>query len=259
MARSSLQLSRREWLRLSSAGVLGCSSSGWLERLAAATAKNPERKRACILLWMNGGPAQTDTFDLKPGHANGGPFKEIATTVPGLRFSEHLPLLAKQAKHLALVRSMTSREGDHNRAAYYLRTGYRPEGAIQYPPLGALLSKELGGSEAALPGFVSIAPELATSPATFTPGFLGPEYAPLIVGNQAAANGPMPDLDKVFRVQDLKPSSEIKQDRVDARVEFLKGFQEELRRQAPQRSHLEPPGRLRPCRSPDAHLSGQGI
>ncbi len=228
MARSSLQLSRREWLRLSSAGVLGCSSSGWLERLAAAAAKTPERKRACILLWMNGGPAQTDTFDLKPGHANGGPFKEIATTVPDLRFSEHLPLLAKQAKHLALVRSMTSREGDHSRAAYFLRTGYRPEGAIQYPPLGALLSKELGGSEAALPGFVSIAPVLATSPATFTPGFLGPEYAPLLVGNQAAANGPRADLDKVFRVQDLKPSGEIKQGRVDARVELLKGFQEDF-------------------------------
>jgi Protein of unknown function (DUF1501) len=233
MARSSLQLSRREWLRFSSAGVLGYSSSGWLERLAAATANNPERKRACILLWMNGGPAQTDTFDLKPGHANGGPFKEIATTVPDLRFSEHLPLLAKQAKHLAVVRSMTSREGDHNRAAYYLRTGYRPEGAIQYPPLGALLSKELGGSEAALPGFVSIAPALATSPATFTPGFLGPEYAPLIVGSQAAANGPMPDLDKVFRVQDLKPPSEIKQNRVDARVELLKGFQEDFLAQHP--------------------------
>jgi Protein of unknown function (DUF1501) len=226
MARSSLQLSRREWLRLSAAGVLGCSSSGWLERLAVAAAKDPERKRACILLWMNGGPSQTDTFDLKPGHANGGPFKEIATTVPGLSFSEHLPLLARQAKHLAVVRSMTSREGDHIRAAYYLRTGYRPEGAIQYPPLGALLSKELGGSEAALPGFVSIAPELATSPATFTPGFLGPEYAPLIVGNQAVFNRSMPDLDKVFRVQDLKPSSEIKPARVDARVEFLKGFQE---------------------------------
>jgi hypothetical protein len=228
MARSSLQLSRREWLRMASAGVLGCSSSGWLERLAVAGAKDPQRKRACILLWMNGGPAQTDTFDLKPGHANGGPFKEIATTVPGVSFSEHLPLLAKQAKHLAVVRSMTSREGDHTRAAYYLRTGYRPEGAIQYPPIGASLSKELGGSDAALPGFVSIAPEMATSPATFTPGFLGPEYAPLIVGNQAAANMPMSDLDKVFRVQDLKPSSEIKQNRVDARVELLKGFHEDF-------------------------------
>ena len=151
MARSLLQLSRREWLRLSAVGALGCSSSGWLERLAAATAKSPERKRACILLWMNGGPAQTDTFDLKPGHANGGPFKEIATTVPGLMFSEHLPLLAKQAKHLALVRSMTSREGDHTRAAYYLRTGYRPEGAIQYPPIGASLSKELAAQRRRCP------------------------------------------------------------------------------------------------------------
>ena len=65
-------------------------------------------------------------------------------------------------------------------------------------------------------------------PAAYTPGFLGPEYAPLIVGNQAAANRPMPDLDKMFRVQDLKPSGEIKQSRVDARVELLKGFQEEF-------------------------------
>jgi hypothetical protein len=233
MTQSSLQLSRREWLRLSSLGVLGCSLSGWLERLAVAAAKDPERKRSCILLWMNGGPAQTDTFDLKPGHANGGPFKEIATTVPGMNFSEHLPLLAKEARHLALVRSMSSREGDHARATYYLRTGYRPEGAIQYPPLGALLSKELGDSEAALPGYVSIAPVLAVSPATFTPGFLGPEYAPLIVGNQAAVNRPMTELDKVFRVQDLKPSSEVKQKRLDARVEFLRGYQENFVAQHP--------------------------
>src|SRR5271156_3735746 len=115
MARSSLQLSRREWLRLSAAGALGCSSSGWLERLAVAAAKDPERNRSCILLWMNGGPAQTDTFDLKPGHANGGPSKEISTSVPGMNISEHLPNLAKQARHIALVRSMSSREGDHAR------------------------------------------------------------------------------------------------------------------------------------------------
>src|SRR5690348_5798243 len=69
-------LTRREWMRLSAAGVVGWSLSGWLETLAADTATNPERKRSCILLWMSGGPSQTDTFDLKPGHANGGPFKE---------------------------------------------------------------------------------------------------------------------------------------------------------------------------------------
>src|SRR4051794_32638901 len=105
--------SRRDWLRLAAGGVLGSSMSGWLERIAAATARDPRRKRACILLWMNGGPSQMDTFDLKPGHANGGPSKEIATSVPGLRISEHLPRLARHADRLAIVRSMNTKEADH--------------------------------------------------------------------------------------------------------------------------------------------------
>src|SRR6516165_9906164 len=155
---SDLRLTRREWLTLTSAGVVGYSLSGWLGRLAADTADDPKRGRSCILLWMNGGPSQTDTFDLKPGHANGGPFKEIATDVPGIKISEHLPKIAKQMKHLSIIRSMTTKEGDHNRATFYMRTGYRPTGPIQYPPLGALVAKELGDEAAALPGFVSIAP-----------------------------------------------------------------------------------------------------
>src|SRR5215218_6112150 len=105
-------LSRRDWLRLSAAGVTGGSVSGWLQTLAADAADHPQRRRACILLWMDGGPSQTDTFDLKPGHPNGGPYKEITTAVPGVRVSEHLPKLAARMKHLALVRSMTTKEGD---------------------------------------------------------------------------------------------------------------------------------------------------
>src|SRR5947209_1804314 len=95
MTRSSFRLSRRDWLRLSAAGAVGCSMSGWLETLAADTAAHPQRRRSCILLWMNGGPSQMDTFDLKPGHANGGPFKETDTAVPGIKISEHLPKIAK--------------------------------------------------------------------------------------------------------------------------------------------------------------------
>src|SRR5258707_13432655 len=89
------QLSRRDWLKLASAGVIGPSMSDWIETLAADVAANPQRKRSCILLWMSGGPSQTDTFDLKPGHDNGGPFKEIPTSAAGLRISEHLPKIAK--------------------------------------------------------------------------------------------------------------------------------------------------------------------
>src|SRR6516162_5927161 len=96
-------LSRRDWIRLAAGGFAGYSLSGWLERLAAAAARDPRRRRSCILLWMNGGPSQTDTFDLKPGHPNGGPFKETQTSVPGIRISEHLPNLAKQMEHMVLV------------------------------------------------------------------------------------------------------------------------------------------------------------
>jgi hypothetical protein len=228
MSRSSLQLSRREWLRLSSAGVLGASMSGWLENLAAATAGSPERKRACILLWMNGGPSQMDTFDLKPGHKNGGPYKEIATSVPGMKFSEHLPKLAKQAKHLAIVRSMSTKEGDHSQATYYLRTGYRAQGPVQYPPLGATLSKELGDANSALPNYVSIAPVTFISPAAFTPGFLGPEYAPLIVGNQGFGFGNAPDYTKALKVEDLQAPAEVKREQVDSRIELLQGLQRDF-------------------------------
>src|SRR5262245_12374143 len=97
----SFDFTRRDALRLLTGGAVALTSTTWLGRLAAETARNPQRKRSCILLWMSGGPSTIDLFDLKPGHANGGPFTEIDTAAPGLRFGQHLPKLAKQAKHLA--------------------------------------------------------------------------------------------------------------------------------------------------------------
>src|SRR3954470_868569 len=122
------RLSRRDWLRLSASGALAASASGWFAQVADAAAAHPARNKACILLWMNGGPAQTDTFDLKPGHKNGGPFKEIQTNAAGLRFSEHLPKLARHGDRLAVIRSMSTREADHGRATYLMRTGRAPGG-----------------------------------------------------------------------------------------------------------------------------------
>src|SRR5262249_8432972 len=100
------RLTRRQCLQLSAAGVGGCSLSGWMAPLAAGAAAHPQRRRACILLWMDGGPAQTDTFDPKPGHANGGLFKAIPTRVPGIRVSEHLPRIARLMDRMAIIRSM---------------------------------------------------------------------------------------------------------------------------------------------------------
>src|SRR5262245_35800120 len=97
------RLSRRDWLKLSAAGVTAWSLSGWLEPLAATAATNPQRRRSCILLWMNGGPSQMDTWDLKPGSPNGGSFKEIQTAVPGIKISEHLPKLAEHMNDMVIV------------------------------------------------------------------------------------------------------------------------------------------------------------
>src|SRR5262245_14913715 len=170
------RLSRREWLTLSAAGVVAGSVSGWFGALARAVGPLPKKKKkSCILLWMSGGPSQMDTFDLKPGHKNGGSFKEIDTTVPGIRISEHLSQVAQHMKRLALVRSMSTKEGDHGRATYHLRTGYVQQGPIHYPALGAVLSKELGDTETELPGFVSIAPARGVNPSAYGAGFLGPQ------------------------------------------------------------------------------------
>src|SRR5215831_18112957 len=193
MTRSDLpRLSRREWLTLIGAGVSTFSASRWFEPLARAAAGDPRRKRSCILLWMNGGPSTIDLWDLKPGHPNGGPYKEISTAVPGIKISEHLPKIAKHTDRMAIVRSMTTKEGDHARAAYYLRTGYMPGGEIRFPPIGALLAKELGPEDFVLPSFVSIAPNRAVNAAAHGPGFLGPQYAPLVVGAPAFVPGQRP-------------------------------------------------------------------
>jgi hypothetical protein len=136
---------------------------------------------------MTGGPSQIDTFDMKPGHAHGGEFAEIDTNAPGVRFSEHLPQLAQMADRLAIVRSLSTKEGDHGRATYLMRTGYPPQEQVRYPTVGASLSKELGSDTSAGVDFVSIAPYRAVNFAAFSPGFLGPRYAPLTV---AAADQP---------------------------------------------------------------------
>src|SRR3954452_21908045 len=136
-------MNRRHFLRAGAAS-LAVSVSGWLGRLAHAAAGDPARKRSCILLWMSGGPATIDLWDRKREHANGGPFAEIATKAPGLKIGEHLPKIAEFGDRLAVLRGMSTKEGDHGQATYLMRTGTRPQGAIDFPTLGALVAKELG-------------------------------------------------------------------------------------------------------------------
>jgi hypothetical protein len=210
-------LARRDWLKvLASAGL-----SGWFGSLAARAAAHPARKRSCILLWMAGGPSQMDTFDLKPSHANGGPFKEIATAVPGVRISEHLPGIARQMKHLAVLRSMSTREGDHARATHLLHTGNLPRAPIEFPALGSLVSKELGKTNAELPSFVAIGGRRfvcgVEAPGS---GFLGPEHAPLVIGDDEPSANPAA-LAQALKVADLDLPAHVSLDQAAGRLQLL--------------------------------------
>src|SRR4051812_17039826 len=104
----SLSIGRRSFIGGGLGAALSAAIPVWQSKAAeqAANGKKAAAK-ACILLWMNGGPSHIDTFDPKPGTKTGGEFKAIQTRIKGVKFAEHLPLVAEQADKLADIRSMT--------------------------------------------------------------------------------------------------------------------------------------------------------
>ncbi|MFO0804857.1 MAG: DUF1501 domain-containing protein [Gemmataceae bacterium] len=223
-----MSLSRRSLLRMGAVST-GISMYGWMGRMAQAAAESKTKpKRSCILLWMNGGPATIDLWDRKLDHENGGPFKEIATKAPGLKIGEHLPKIAAFGDRLAVLRGMSTKEGDHGRGTYLMRTGVMPSAAgIQYPSIGALLSKELGDASSELPNFISVAPQRFFSQDAYGPGFLGPQHAALVVGDNQFNNN-IPNVDQVLKVQDLAKAKDVDSATAAARIDMLRDMQEEF-------------------------------
>lgn len=223
------RISRRQLLGTLAAGIGGISASGWFPAFAKQVAEK-QKTRHCILLWMSGGPSQMDTWDLKPGHENGGEFKEIDTASPGLKFSEHMPKLAAMSDKLAVLRGLSTGEGDHGRGTYLMRTGHTPMGPMEYPCIGASLANQLGEFNAGLPDFVSVGPFRALNQEAFSSGFLGPRYSPLIVGasdipgSVAMPNGGFPEL----RVQGMNRPAAITEARMDKRLKMWQGLQSEF-------------------------------
>ena len=221
------RLSRRQLLGSLAAALGGVSCSGWFPLLANELANDARRRRHCILLWMSGGPSQTDTFDMKPNHENGGEFQEIPTVAPGLRFSEHLPKLATMADKMAVLRGLNTKEGDHGRGTYLMRTGHKPMGPVQYPSIGSSVANQLSTGELALPGYVSVGPYRAFNQDAFGAGFLGPRFGPLIVGATdiptAATTGGegFPEL----KVQSLEPPAGLSDHRRHKRTALWRNLQ----------------------------------
>lgn len=173
------QLRRRGFLRCLPAAALAAGSLDWQGRLAAQTSQLKQQARACILLWMQGGPSQFETFSPKPGHTNGGETTAIATSVPGIQISEHLPAVAGSMEDICIIRSMNSKEGSHPRASYLAHTGYIPTASIKHPTIGAHVAHQIGDEDSELPDFVRIGRVRSASGG----GLLGINYDPFVLND----------------------------------------------------------------------------
>jgi len=171
MTQSSI-CSRRDALRL--AAGLGISFT--LPALSArgAQQRGSERPKSLITLWMAGGPSQLETWDPHPGTKNGGPTRAIDTRLPGLQIAHSFPDMAEQIQHLNVIRSLVSKEGDHERGTYFVQTGYRPETTVVHPAVGAMLAHCLPDESVQIPLHIS----LASGDGFVVPrgGYLGDQY-----------------------------------------------------------------------------------
>ncbi len=200
------QMTRRHWLGHLASTALGIPAIQFFSTLEANAQNVRKNNRSLIVLWMSGGPSHMDIWDLKPeSEKNGGPFKPIDTSAPGVKISEHMPRVAKQMHHLSIVRSLDSKEGNHERGNYMMHTGYAPNPTVTHPGFGSYCALELGEKLANfdLPHCIAI-----NSPGA-SAGFLGMAYAPFVVQNP---NAP---------IANLKPPKDVDGWRLERRLKML--------------------------------------
>ncbi len=173
-------VSRRSFLHYVSAGALAAGTLDFRDLMSARAADLRKEGRSLILLWMQGGPSQFETFDPKPGTDHGGPTGAIETAVPGIRIATGWEQTARQMNDIALIRSLNNKEGEHARATYQLHTGYVPTGTVRHPSLGCAIAKEIALPEHELPAVVSVG-QRGPGGQGVGSGFLGVDYEPFLV------------------------------------------------------------------------------
>lgn len=169
-------LSRRSFLQGVSGGALAAGSLNFREVMGLQAEELRAEGRSMILLWMQGGPSQFEMFDPKPGTEHGGSTEAIKSTVDGIQIAKGWEKTAASLKDIALIRSMTNKEGQHQRATYQLHTGYLPSGSVRHPSLAANIAKQIAKTEHDLPAVVAVGQSQSS-------GFLGVDYEPFIVQN----------------------------------------------------------------------------
>lgn len=184
-------MNRRHFMRHLAASAATIPALNFISHVQANAAQLKKNNKACILMWMSGGPPTIDIWDLKPGSKNGGEFKPIATK-GNLQISEHMPKTAQVMDKLSVVRAMSTREADHGRGRYYMHTAYVPNPTVVHPAFGSVVSYEVGTKrkELEIPAFVSI------GGGGSSPGFLGMAHSPFLVDTSGRIrNADMGDLE----------------------------------------------------------------
>lgn len=224
ISRNCEGFSRRDCLRFGLGGLFGGGLVNALRAQGASAStegvKRTAKAKACILIWMDGGPTHFETFDPKPDAPLEirGEFEPIATKVPGVFYSQHMTRLAGLLDKYAMIRSIRHDQGNHGAGNHYMMTGAPPRipvgcGAFVsfHPSMGSVVWSELGNN-AALPGYFSM-PQMSRSGG---PNFLGAKYAPFVVPDDPNR--------KDFRVRDVSVPLDILGNRFDRRNDLRKSI-----------------------------------
>jgi hypothetical protein len=186
------EIERRRFISLAAKAALGVSLFPAMDQaVRAADGLIGVKAKRLVYLFMAGGMSHIDTFDLKPGHANQGATRGIATNVPGCHIGHYLPTIASQFDKLAVIRSLSTQTGDHEAGEYLMRTSYEAIATEKHPSIGPWLQKHLGRKNKALPDTV-----LISSPARHpSSGFLDPSFSPLPIAdpNRGLENTKIPE------------------------------------------------------------------
>lgn len=204
--------------------------------------------KSVIIMWMAGGPATIDIWDLKPGRPTGGEFRPINTSASGVQISEHMPKTAEVMRHLNIIRSFTTTEGDHGRGTSLMHTSYTPNPAIAFPSMGSVAAHEVpkltGYREISLPNYISV------STGGGGPGFLGMNYAPFSIQNP----GTPPQ--NIRPPQSLGGSAEETMDRIQRRNRLFHMVEEPF--YSSRAAHLSSADRGRFADASKAHMEVYG-
>ena len=206
-------MSRRHFLQHMAAAAATIPTLNFIQHLQAHAETAKKNQKACILMWMGGGPPTIDIWDLKPGSKNGGEFKPIDTK-GDLQISEHMPLTAMQFDNLSVVRSMSTREADHGRGRYFMHTGFIPNPTVVHPDFGSVVSHEAGSKrkDLEIPGFISI------GGGGGSPGYMGQMNAAFSVSpNGAINNASMGEVSPARMDQRLKMLGTIEQNFIQSK------------------------------------------